>query len=463
LTFSDAWTETVIVTGQRSPALRATLSQSATLRGRVLDNYERGIPGLPVEVLRPTINDQGRRAWSSATTLKTDAEGRFEHTMMGPGEYYIRTVIDGMGALPLMVFYPDSLDSNTAVPLMLTEGNEAYASIRVDLSSRPMYRISGTVVLPVGVTGTTYPALMLVARNTDSPLEPANSRPAAATVIADPATGRFELRDVRPGSYDLFASSIVEDETYYLQAEIEVRDRDIDDLRVALRKGHDISGRLVSESGPNDIAFTGMMSARDQNRSRAGDIQLTLRRQDGLPFYIPPRPQLGEDGRSFLFRDLPEGRYAISATIVGDGRVPAPDLYVSDIRAGGRSVFDDGFTVGVDAVGSINVVVAYGGGILEGAILGRNNLPAALILAPEYARRNNPALYRILYTPRNASFQMNGLVPGAYRIFAVPYVNQPIPYRNPEFLARHESLALPVIVRARTSVSGLQVPFIQNR
>ena len=89
---------------------------------------------------------------------------------------------------------------------------------------------------------------------------------------------------------------------------------------------------------------------------------------------------------------------------------------------------------------SLEVFVGTNGGSIQGKIVGsESSLPAALILVPESFRRSNASLYRIIYLPGNAEFRMNGIAPGNYKLLAVPYLNEPIPYRSLEFIARHES------------------------
>ena len=55
---------------------------------------------------------------------------------------------------------------------------------------------------------------------------------------------------------------------------------------------------------------------------------------------------------------------------------------------------------------------------------------------------------------------MNGIAPGNYKIFAVPYLNETVPYRSPEFIARHESRAVSVTVQKGTTVEGVSAPYL---
>jgi hypothetical protein len=75
---------------------------------------------------------------------------------------------------------------------------------------------------------------------------------------------------------------------------------------------------------------------------------------------------------------------------------------------------------------------------LAGAIVKVTRIPEApgapstfsaeMILIPEAPRRSNSSLYRITYLPSDGRFQLSGITPGTYKLFALPYLNERIPY-----------------------------------
>jgi hypothetical protein len=170
---------------------------------------------------------------------------------------------------------------------------------------------------------------------------------------------------------------------------------------------------------------------------------------------------INADGRSFSVQDVPEGDYELKATIEPYDQPAGNDPYIADVRVEGRSVFDTGFRVGVDPVDSLEVIVGTHGGSIQGRITGSlSPLPAALILVPEFFHRSNASLYRVIDLPGNAEFKMNGIAPGTYKLFAVPYLNETVPYRSPEFIARYESRAVSVTVQKGTTLEGIKAPFL---
>jgi hypothetical protein len=198
-------------------------------------------------------------------------------------------------------------------------------------------------------------------------------------------------------------------------------------------------------------------------RASPGELKLTLERRDHLPVGIagPGALVVDADRTGFSFPDVPQGPYDLISTIESDGNSPGPGHYVADVRVAGRSVLASGFQVGVDAIDSVEVVIGTETGSIEGKLTGSTSgLPAAVILLPDSFRRGNRALYRVMYRPGNGTFEMKGIPPGTYKLFAVPYVNQTVPYRSAEFIARYESRAVTVTVQKEITLSGVEVPYL---
>ena len=167
---------------------------------------------------------------------------------------------------------------------------------------------------------------------------------------------------------------------------------------------------------------------------------------------------LNDNGTSFTFPDIPEGDYEIRASIIPDGRPPRADLYIADIRAGGRSVFDTGFQVGLDAVDSMEIVLGTEGGSIKGRIQFRATTQlVAVVVVPESFLAANAALYRIGYFRPDDEFKLTGIAPGNYKVFAVPYFNKTLPYRDPEFAAQNDRRAIPVTIQKGTTITGLNL------
>jgi len=418
------------------PAILA--SREAVIRGRVVDGEGQGIPRVPVTFIAEITDGLGRgRLLPEVGTASTDEHGEYRR-VLPVGNYYVKATVDRPDAAALTVYYPATTDALTAAPVVLGEGAEATADIEI-APALDVYKlqISGRV-LPLPGKSTSTPVNILL-KTQGAPAA------AAADTAANEKTGRFELRGIQPGSYDLFASATIDDKEYLAKIPIEIRDRDVEDVEILLRPGADIKGRLVIEGDASDLQLA---------RPGAGTIKIALNRKDGL-FGDIFKPLIDETGLAFAFRDVPPGDYSLAVGFVPDrGRAPSPDLYVADIRASGRSVFDNGFEVGVDQTDAMEVIVGTNGATIAGNVVGATpNQPVTVLLAIEFARRSNTSLVKSVAGNANGQFQMRGLTPGTYRILAAPA-------GTPMSRAVFESRAITVVVQKGTSISGIQVPLL---
>jgi hypothetical protein len=429
-----------------------------------------------VEFLRLAGDEEGRRIWRLVSSaVLTDDEGKYERTMLAPGDYYVRTVLEN-GPLKIPVYYPETTEGGAAAPIALSEGGQVTADIRVaPAAGIAIHKISGRVIRPDSEAEKSgYVELVLFKNNPTEPIEPLRPLATSSMVLlrrsrdlpdAGDGSQPFELRNIPAGRYHLVVNADIDGEEYSSKAEVYVGDGGSEKVDLVLRPSVEIKGRAIFEGDLSSVRVlpNGFEGDNRQARPQVGDIKLELNRKDGLPLGVsgPGVIRIDQDGHSFSIRDVPEGDYKLAVRIESDGQPPGSSHYIADVRLDGRSVFDTGFRVGLDPMDSLEVVVGTQGGSIQGKITGSQSpLPAALILVPESLRRDNVSLYRVLYLPRNAEFRMNGVTPGNYKIFAVPYLNETVPYRSADFVARHESRAVSVTVQKGSTVEGVQVPYL---
>ena len=418
-------------------------SVSGAIRGRVVDGEGHGIPNVAVAFIAEITDGMGRgRLQTEVGTTRTDDQGEYRR-VLSPGNYYVKAAVDRPDAPALTVYHPATTDALTAAPVVLGEGAEATANIGVDAAlNAETFKISGRVLPLPGQSTVISFRIFLKTQASPSTSVPPTS---VADTATDEKTGRFELRGLQPGSYDLFAIGSTDGKEYLAKLPVEIRGRDVEDVEILLKPGEDISGRLVIEGDSNDLQLA---------RPGAGTIRIALNRKDGL-FGDILLPAIDDTGSAFTFRDVPPGEYNIAVSFAVDrGRPLNPDLYVADIRASGRSVFDNGFEVGVDKTDALEVIVGTNGGSIAGSVVGANsNQPVTVILAIEFARRSNTALVKSVAGNADGQFQMRGLTPGTYRILAVPV-------GTPMSRSIFESRAITVVVQKGTPISGIQVPLL---
>jgi protocatechuate 3,4-dioxygenase beta subunit len=182
---------------------------------------------------------------------------------------------------------------------------------------------------------------------------------------------------------------------------------------------------------------------------------------DGLPLMVlngPLSAFINEAG-AFTFLDLPESRYQFQpVTGLPEG------AYVADICQGGKSVFEDGMiTVSPEAADPVQLVVRFGGGSIEGAVLDSEQKPVAMArvsLIPHPTRRQNPIFYKRSTSDANGRFVIKGIAPGDYKLFAWDTL-QIGADENPRFIALYENRGQTVTVNAGVPITAA-IELIRN-
>jgi hypothetical protein len=431
-----------------------------------------------VEILQSTKNAQGQPVWRGlvGSEIRTNDQGEYEKLPLGPGQYVVRTSLERPDSPRVLIYSPGTTDATTAVLMDLRDGSEATADIRIGPSiDKGTYKISGKVTAPAGER-TENVSLILRRRPAESdPLFALEGEPRTYT-DADSRTGKYEFLGARPGIYDLYAVAVLGGQDYLSKTVVEVRNVDVEDMDLVLRPGMEVKGRLVIEGNPRDLQFRRPLAdeLRDPNRSRVGDVAISIRRTDGLMNEGMFKASIGDDGVSFAFPKVPIGDYAFNVSFVADGKAPSPALYVADIRAGGRSVIDTGFQVGTDAVDAMEVIVGTDGGSITGIVVGRPmNAAAFLVLLPP-AIPEGIELYNAVPIAVNGNnqFEFQGLRPGTYKVFVMQANSDLVPVNTtgrvqvslpPEFFSRNAANAVNVIVQRGIATTGVRVPFPSNR
>lgn len=386
------------------------LTPGGTISGRILDPLGRPSVGADVIALRPAF-EEGRAIFVAVKTASSNDRGEYRMFWLEPGDYYVRAE-KTLTAGPARAYYPGTDSANRAVKVHLAAGEES-SKIDILLQSDRMMKISGTVVntandgptLPSSATPAA-PQFYLLPADSDFIFEGAQNAQNALTSAQDRAAGKFELRNVRPGSYDLFA--VVTDtasspaRSYLGRTLIEVGFQDLSGVTVEVVAGRDLTGRVI---------FPGAVPLPVSLR-----VQL---RPKGLLLNLPPTRSLSavvaEDG-TFTIPNVPDFEYAVSAAPL------PPNAYIADIRQGGFSIFDIGtIRVGGRSSQGFEVVVDSPGAAINGSVPASPQQLAAGIavaLIPDERRRENRVLYKRTTVSAAGAFSFSGVAPGRYTLFA---------------------------------------------
>jgi hypothetical protein len=451
---------TVHITSQQTSEVTLKLARGGALSGRVIGRDGKPRPNIEVAVSEITYDERtGAPLLLPAKTAKSDDRGEFRIFHIPPGEYYLAAspprVRDesGMGVPREFVetYYPNAISTEDTRPIAIRAGDDL-AGFDIHLQTVPRFTVSGRVIsllpadepLPQGAEGAAeirnFAGLKIFARG-ENPYWGPEMRvsPFLAYVdVTKPVNGAFEIAGIPPGSYDVYA--MMADalnaknlkNTAWGRTAFEVRNRNVSDITVTVHRSVDVGGQVFVDGSTS----TAPVRLRLQPADSAADI---------LALVYAPEIQIERDG-SFAIPGLPAFTFRPHATIKGDG-LPA-SAYVADIRQGGRSVYDDGFTAGPVTASPLEVVINTKGGTVEGVV---DRAKAFVALVPPPSRRQNGDLYKTMVTNSQRQFRFEGVPPGSYKLFA--WENIPAnAHRNGDFLKAYESRGASITVQQGATV-----------
>jgi hypothetical protein len=409
----------VVVTAQQTQQISLGMTQGGSISGRILDARGTPSPRARVMAIR-TVYRAGRRSWYADASATSDENGNYRLFWLGVGSYFIYAKpfsesSPGSSSTESTTFYPGTNDVETATPVALREGADI-----TGLNVRLQQTATGTVqIRVVDESGAGKQASFALVPQDRLLISPNLDGIAAAAMSPRRDTGEYELRGVRPGSYDLIAQ--VRNAGVLMfdgRAAIRVRSGDLQSLTIVVKPVVTVSARFI----------VGGNSAIDLSQ-----LELQLEQRDRVGYRLPALA--GSDPRATMrFGRVPS---SMAVPVVYG---PYPDAYVADLLQEGRSVFDGGvITIGSQPV-SVDVVLNGDGSRIEGSVQGApsaNFESTRVVLVPESPRRANPLLYQAVNPDANGRFTLRGVAPGNYKVFAWESVPSGA-WENAEFLAPFE-------------------------
>lgn len=356
---------------------------------------------------------RGHHGFQPVSRAITDDLGEYRIHDLPPGSYYVSATRqrppeaanaiqeprrDARGRpLPdeawAVTFYPGGQKLVEAVPVKIAYGTEA-SDIDVFLDSVPSTRISGRVTSALG--GEPQSISVVVHR--------ADARDGAAIRAAYDVSiskrgGFFEIAGVTPGPYVITVDA--EDGGHRITARkfLGVSETQIDNLEIL--------------AGP-PLVRRGTVRFVNANRLPPGNVRIALEPRDesaGVTSAYSDR-----DG-AFRVILQPDVTYDAWVTGLPDG------AYVESIRFGDSDVLRNGLTpLGENTRDSLDIVLGADSGEVTGNVVDRTGKPsgdAKVTLIPD------PADGRLLQFVSGAvagdgSFDLSGVAPGRYLIFATP-------------------------------------------
>ena len=436
--------------------INISLTPTAVITGRVRDADGNPAPGIYVYALQPRYVN-GERTFSPIQPIqRTNDLGEYRLFGLTPGVYFVSAVamdvprIEGdtyvvpsplippggyfrpirpptqtAGAEALLsglldpaafapqtqveTFYPGVTNPADALGLDLAPA----AVARVDLALRRVQRVKvqGRVV---------HAATGQLAADVSVSLVRLGPNPSTTTVRsqAGNTAGVFQFPSVAPGAYEVRASS----GSLRARTVLEVGDRDVENLPVALVPSITIQGRVLV----------------DGRNARSEDLS-------GLTLQLLPGPL-----RSFTA----DGTVSIDGLAPGDYelsflRVPN-HLYVNSLTLGGLPILTAKIRIDRDP-GDLQIGLSTAGGSASGLVLDAAQRPVAgarVVFVPAASLRTRFDLYRAAATDSKGRWEVQGLAPGDYKVFAWERMADDA-WQDPAILVLYESSGIPQRVSER--------------
>jgi hypothetical protein len=334
--------------------------------------------------------------------------------------------------------------------VITVKGGEEILGMDVGIRPPTSFKVSGQITSliplpaaqPAGGATANAAVLVLLGRNATTP----DDTKQVGTVPLVPTTGKFEISNILPGAYDLFAR--VPDPASQAaggapvawgRARLDVRDMDVPGISITIASA---------------VAVKGTVSAPGGKMPSSIRVQLM---PDDTAAKIPAYSQVGarsapvDAAGVFSVTAVPEGRFRVSA-VAG---LPQ-DMYLADVRQNAQSVFDSGFDVNSGNTAPLEVVLGAGAGTVTGVVVdGPTKIVpgATVVLVPDTTRRNNRALYVSAISDSTGRFTLRGVAPGDYKVFAWESIPT-FAHVNAAFIAKHEDRGKLVHIVQQGTVSA---------
>ncbi len=401
--------------------LAIRLVATPVVMGRVLDRDGDPVANARLTLYGARVSGGRRQLFQAGGALSNDL-GEYRIFGILPGRYYLHATymnpmrgqaVEAGGESAVPTFYPRAADVTAAVPLELTAGQEV-RSMDITLLSAHTVRVRGKL----SMAGRGAHVLL-------SPpggfLDHLGGTPRA---MVD-GEGRFEIRDVVPGTYDLIAGTNAGGKQFYARARVDAGATDIEGLNLTMIPAAEVSASLRPEE---PLRLAEVANAAFRLESRAGQVPRTA------------QGKAQQDG-SVIFKEVEAGEYDVMATNLPD------DVYLAGARAGGADLVETGLDLRRGPLpGPVELTFSPAGARVSGTIFDEKQVAAPgthAVLVPGGKQRQRPSLYRTAVTDSAGRYDIRGVAPGSYSLFAWESLDSAA-YREADFLSKVETFGVSV-------------------
>lgn len=421
--------------GQRIADLVFKLGLAGVISGKVSGEDGEPMAGVEVRAMRQVYAD-GRKSLQATTEQETNDLGEFRVFGLAPGRYYISAEMLAWNHVVgdrefssseknsgergyAKIYYPNALEAASASSVYVKEGEEI-SSIDIFMKEVTVYRLRGKVqyLFPHKGTGDTQ---LVVARRGQT----TDWRPMAVQMIAK-ADSSFEIPEMAPGAYKVTAFFFDQGRSFSTQEDVDVVNADVNGLTLVIAPGVDIPGQLLWDGKPSlEGEGTSIYLAPEDSGIWWGGGEAHV-----------------EDKSQFTLKEVPQGTFRINVNGI------SKDCYIKEVQFGENVLPDHMLHAKRGVSGELSITISSKGARLQGIVANDESLPVAgvwVVAIPEESKRSLRYLYKAVTTDQYGRYDLRGLVPGKYKIFAWDGVANG-EWEDPEFLKTNEAKAVTVEV-----------------
>jgi len=425
-------THPIAVTAQESvKGVAVKLVPLCAINGRVTDADGEPVRGVSIQALQYQYRGSGRRLDSRASAI-TDANGQYRLYFLQPGRYLVRAYLHETPPGPaepsphvhnfipaegfVTAYYPGAPEAAGGAIVELKPAADLNG-YDFRLARAPAYHVRGRVE---GAQAKTSVVLAPCAT-------PSMDFGFTFSASFFP-NGTFDARGVTAGQYCLGVSHSG-GRLMTADAQVNVRDSDVNGVVLAAPASANVQGAV-------------QMDPSQAERPKKMAVMLGDLNTPGLLVGVG---QVQDDG-TFSMRNVPAGPANLSVS----GRPSA--TYLKSFRFAGHDA--PGFEVPRTG-GTLTLVIGTDAGQVSGKVQDQDGNPGdhmLVTLAPKGDLASRTDLIQTAATADDGSFQMTGVAPGDYNVFAWETLDQDAA-RAPDFLKLFEAKASPVSVQGANQAS----------
>jgi Carboxypeptidase regulatory-like domain len=419
--------------GQQIHEVAFRLVPLGAIAGRILDDDGEPLQSVGIQALRLNYAN-GRRQLVSVSGSSSNDRGEYRIFGLPAGRYLLRASMPGSpmsrpfepGALVpevqdsyAAIYFPGTPDVDSASPISLAEGGEL-GDVDFRLHRIRAATVRGHLVSPSSKFLSSQ--IQVVLAHNDAGFASFIDRVSA---FVDPASGRFEIHGVSPGSYILIASQLFAGRPFGGRIPVEVSQAPPEDVTLPLTPALEITGSVEIEGAP---------------RGTLQNLSIRLSPSEGLALGPEPLAKVASNG-TFRLAGVTPGPWIVELEPLPEGLWLKTESFANNDAIGGEVNVSEG------GRGQLRILLATDGAQISGTV-GKDGQPsqATVILVPAAPElRGAHLLYRVTHTTEHGLFTLRNVRPGSYKLYAFQEI-EPFNWLDPDLLKAVEASAALVTV-----------------